>query len=223
MLCIESIRISHAQYPSGNCHVSSKFVSFFPHRRKNRNIWVKIRAFLASPRDTFFTILQSLLELIGIISTEMQIMLTVDLRLSVSLSLLSYAECFSMSFLYVIAHLLGRAIGKITRFRWEATKAADAKGWAQRGKNIAWKKTSILPLGGKDIDRFWDQKGSRITINYTWFEKISSRNEIPIFRAGNSPRKFNLEGVRSMINISYCGCTASILFQKRKFFCYYTN
>lgn len=29
MLCIESIRISHAQYPSGNCHVSSKFVSFF--------------------------------------------------------------------------------------------------------------------------------------------------------------------------------------------------
>lgn len=87
MLCIESIRISHAQYPSGNCHVSSKFVSFFPYRRKNRNIWVKIRVFLASPRDTFFTILQSLLELIGIISTEMQIMLTVDLRLSISLSL----------------------------------------------------------------------------------------------------------------------------------------
>lgn len=36
MVCIESIRISHAQYPTGNCPVSTKFFSLFPQKGKGR-------------------------------------------------------------------------------------------------------------------------------------------------------------------------------------------
>lgn len=122
-----------------------------------------------------------------------------------------------MSFLYVIAHLLSRAIEeKLHGSDGSQRKQLTRKG-ERNGEEISRGKTSILPLGWKDIDRFRDQKGSRITINYTWFEKISGRF-LSLETEENSPREFD---GKWPLDDKYFIATAPILFHKRKFFCFY--
>lgn len=138
MVRIESI---HAQYPTGNCPVSlSKFFSFFSlqqwkgfrkkHLSKNSPHHSSI--FITTNRYYFDRGCRS----------------DVDYRSHLrrlSLFLLSNAKCFSMSFLYVIAHLLSRAIGKITRFRWESQRKQLTRKGERNGEEISRGKTSILP------------------------------------------------------------------------------
>lgn len=142
-------------------------------------------------------------------------MLIVDRRTSFSLSPILRGMFFNELPLRDCTSFESSDRGKITRFRWEPTKAADAKGWAQWGRNIAWK--NLDSSAGKDIDRFRDQKGSRITINYTWFEKISGRF-LSLETEENSPREFD---GKCPLDDKYFIATASILFHKRKFFCFY--
>lgn len=130
---IDSRAIPDGQLP---CFSEQILLLFFS-PTVERNIWVKIR----------HTILRSLLQLIGIYF-DRGCRSDVDYRSHLrrlSLFLLSNAECFSMSFLYVIAHLLSRAIGKITRFRWESQRKQLTRKGERNGEEISRGKTSILP------------------------------------------------------------------------------
>lgn len=205
MVRIESI---HAQYPTGNCPVSlSKFFSFFSlqqwkgfrkkHLSKNSPHHSSI--FITTNRYYFDRGCRS----------------DVDYRshlrpTTFSLSPIQRGMFFNELPLRDCTSFESSDRKNYTVPMGEPTKAADAKGWAQWGRNIAWKNLdSSRPVERISIDS-GIKKGSRITINYTWFEKISSRDEFPIFRdrMGNSPRKFN---GRYPINIS------SILFHKISF------
>lgn len=132
-------RIDSRAIPDGQLpHFSEQILLLFFSPTVERNIWVKIR----------HTILRSSLQLIGIILTgDADRMLIIDpiCDQRLSLFLLSNAECFSMSFLYVIAHLLSRAIGKITRFRWESQRKQLTRKGERNGEEISRGKTSILP------------------------------------------------------------------------------
>ena len=198
-------RIDSRAIPDGQLpHFSEQILLLFFSPTVERNIWVKIR----------HTILRSLLQLIGIYF-DRGCRSDVDYRshlrpTTFSLSPIQRGMFFNELPLRDCTSFESSDRKNYTVPMGEPTKAADAKGWAQWGRNIAWKNLdSSRPVERISIDS-GIKKGSRITINYTWFEKISSRDEFPIFRdrMGNSPRKFN---ERCPINIS------SILFQKISF------
>lgn len=169
MVRIESI---HAQYPTGNCPVSlSKFFSFFSlqqwkgfrkkHLSKNSPHHSSI--FITTNRYLFWQGMQ-----IGC-------WLSIPFATTFSLSPIQRGMFFNELPLRDCTSFESSDRKNYTVPMGEPTKAADAKGWAQWGRNIAWKNLdSSRPVERISIES-GIKKGSRITINYTWFERKSRR------------------------------------------------